>query len=1192
MNNYMELVSGLLGQSAEYLDDSSIEVLLEAVSDILSPEQLASFFETRCFADGYAVRVESKAPQRDHIRMNFGVLYRMNRSCCQGADPNLCYVQISDILISIPVTHVSIADMVGHIYSSVRTVVEKQFILNHMAADGSAGLECVPGQSGSRFVARTFAEGEMSDPSPISPRSKALSKRLRRSSLQHSRILCLRCASNPGPATLRGRQSLRENSEVSTYRHYLYRSHSEERPRCVRTHTGDHCRSKIFNLFFSSAGATGTDEASTSGSTAQSRWSLPGMPAGQNTIPTSSIYNFYPPIDFDINRIRIPVSPAIQSPSGLTDSSPQSTPFARDLTPVFHDVATGGRANNLLSVIQDLISRRVLTEGVSVEVPVERAVRSMSAQFDTLFGMGNQHRQREELRRMYAPLNAHVVSRTVAVGELSKIMPETAVAELLRIAEQQGVKERPLLVQLNRGQWHRLCPRDFRVCAQMIGPTNLFSPTDLLPLPEHKAGSLALERLDREFSKKCLSNTVWHIRIRLEPFTYPCVLGGGSIRDWNGELSSDDCRAGFRKLENGSGVLVTKWEGIVDVGEHLFPIERTATVESLLTRFKNSVKLKHGLDWDSLLHVDFASKPSDNTNLLRNNLHWSASEYLQLSLRKDGKFVLKRVFDEPFSDTCEGDLGTETGVKTIANASTDISNGVSSSMLWDVVTQWASNDTRNVLSQYASRDQDASEALPPSPVMRRRRLMAKAAQGGPVNRQEVEELGVDVNTEYARWWLDHEEEEQEENESHRERSPRKKERVHLSLPPPTVAVDLESPTSTSRPSSPPPISIKRPLSPVSPISRSRRQSALTREEEPSTILEPRVLRATRDTRQFEFHPFDPNLILTGSRSGVISLVDADKDMVLMQTRVDSSPILGLSWLRAHMNVALYGASSSGLVGILKLGHTDIEYQPIGRFQNLSSVSINCTDDYFIVSGFSRDVSLFDLVSGRKVSEFKEIHSNFINITRFANFSPHLLATSSFDSSCKLWDLRRPPSSPVATYTTPSLNVMCCFSPLDENLLVSGLDANLVQLSVKKGLKPNLSPEVVQASVPPRNSSSNYRRAVYTADGSCIITSGTDENFMRVINATTGAGQGLCRFDGLLETFEEALKLKQPGYKAIKQDSGAPHAHGEVANGKSAEYVQSLRGHPIFSKEVGVLLYPFDRSRSSFICTTQIPHTAN
>jgi WD40 repeat protein len=256
----------------------------------------------------------------------------------------------------------------------------------------------------------------------------------------------------------------------------------------------------------------------------------------------------------------------------------------------------------------------------------------------------------------------------------------------------------------------------------------------------------------------------------------------------------------------------------------------------------------------------------------------------------------------------------------------------------------------------------------------------------------------------------------------------------------------------------------------------------------------------------------------------------------------------------------------------------------------------------MVSGFSRDVALYDAYTGRKMSDLKDIHANFINIIRFSNYSPNLFATSSFDCTCKLWDLRTTKqvgavAKPVSVYTTPTLNVMCCFSPLDENLLVSGLDSNVVQLSIRKGLVPNLPSDQLTKSIPSRNSNTNYRRSVYLADGDSFITSGTDENFMRVIDARTGMSKGICRFDNLLDSFEAKI-AKLPGTKPLDVELGdsswlnydASMPTYQTTAKSSTEYVQSLRGHPIYPNEVGVLLYPFDRSRSSYICTTRIPIT--
>ena len=966
----MEAVSTFLEHGAGYLDDGSMASLLSAACSRFNTDSASGFFESRCFGEGYAVKIDKCKGHERCPRMNYRLLYKINADSVDSPDASVSYVQVGDVLISVPVTNVGISDMIGHIYSTTRSIVEKQFILYHMAADGSPGHECIPGQSGSRFVARISLSISAEDQSPLSPRSRVASQRLRRNSIQACRALCLRCACSPGPTTSRSRQYLRESSDVHSYRHYLFRSNSAERPTCPSsTHIGDRTRSKILSLFFSSTPVMNPEEATSP----VSRWTTTG--GGPNSLPTSSVFVFHSPGDFDLNKLRFApgTSPILLSPL-ITDSSPQSTPFT---TTSSNEINGSRPTNNLMSMIQELISRRVLSDGVSLEVPL----RNVSAPLDNLFGVGHSHRQREELRRLYAPMNGHIVSRTVAVSELSRTLAEPNLNELLSLAENQGYKDRPLLVQLAQGQWRRLSPKDFRLAAHMLGPTPS-SAGHFPPLPELNQGGPALDRMASEFSSKCLSNTKWQVKIKFDPFTHPTAIG---TRISVGQLTVDDCRRGFKLIPDDGGVIVTTWAGLVDesTSQVICMVDRSASVADLLNAFKNRVKLRHGLSWADF-QIDFLSPVEGDQSSLTSDLHWCASEYLSVSLSMNGRMTVARCFDDPF----------ESPRKKILDETTMMSqqpiNG-DGEMLWESVGSWNADETRNTLAQWASRG-DVGDESSMSPTSRRRRLTAKAASGGPINRSEAEELGVDFNTEYARWWVTSNDESETDlivdrnSSSEREirsqgmSSPKEesKRRVRLSLPPQLDEGDVWlSPKSCRSPI------VLSPKTPLSPISRSRRQSSIVVENET------RVLRSTRDTRQFEFHPFDPNLILTGSRSGVISLIDAEKDVALMQTRVDSSPILGLSWLRAHMNVALYGASSSGLVGVIKLGDTSIDYQGIGRFQNLSSVSINCTDDYFVVSGFSRDVSLFDMISGKKVSEFKEIHSNFINITRFANFSPHM-----------------------------------------------------------------------------------------------------------------------------------------------------------------------------------------------------------
>ncbi len=60
---------------------------------------------------------------------------------------------------------------------------------------------------------------------------------------------------------------------------------------------------------------------------------------------------------------------------------------------------------------------------------------------------------------------------------------------------------------------------------------------------------------------------------------------------------------------------------------------------------------------------------------------------------------------------------------------------------------------------------------------------------------------------------------------------------------------------------------------------------------------------------------------------------------------------------------------------------------------------------FVLGGHANDVSLYDVRTGKLVSVFANLHKNYINVLKFANHNPFLFATSSFDHSIKLWDIR-------------------------------------------------------------------------------------------------------------------------------------------------------------------------------------------
>lgn len=118
-----------------------------------------------------------------------------------------------------------------------------------------------------------------------------------------------------------------------------------------------------------------------------------------------------------------------------------------------------------------------------------------------------------------------------------------------------------------------------------------------------------------------------------------------------------------------------------------------------------------------------------------------------------------------------------------------------------------------------------------------------------------------------------------------------------------------------------------------------------------------------------------------------------------------------------------------------------------EFDQLTSVHVNSTDELFLASGYSKNVALYDISSGRRVQDFADMHREHINVVKFSNHSPSLFATSSFDQDVKMWDIRQKPNRPCYTASSSRGNVMVCFSPDDHYLLVSAVD-NEVTFSIE------------------------------------------------------------------------------------------------------------------------------------------------
>ena len=227
-------------------------------------------------------------------------------------------------------------------------------------------------------------------------------------------------------------------------------------------------------------------------------------------------------------------------------------------------------------------------------------------------------------------------------------------------------------------------------------------------------------------------------------------------------------------------------------------------------------------------------------------------------------------------------------------------------------------------------------------------------------------------------------------------------------------------------------------------------------------------------------------MLIGQKDGTAAIVNTETDTLLTRKKIDQTPILALSWFRSHPQMAVGGAIHTGNLFFMRYEDGDhqserslkqMQLQPFGFWMGgaeLSSLSVNCTDDYVAVSGFSKDIALYDVYTGSCVNVVRNVHSDWVNIVRFANQSPNILASASFDQSLKLYDLRcgLDGDRPVRSYQNSSMTVMCNFSPDDRHILLSGVDANVTRLTV-----PDFQ-ACESIDIPAAGSRTNYRRSVF------------------------------------------------------------------------------------------------------------------
>eukprot|EP01018_Ginkgo_biloba_P003123 Gb_13353 [translate_table: standard] len=268
-------------------------------------------------------------------------------------------------------------------------------------------------------------------------------------------------------------------------------------------------------------------------------------------------------------------------------------------------------------------------------------------------------------------------------------------------------------------------------------------------------------------------------------------------------------------------------------------------------------------------------------------------------------------------------------------------------------------------------------------------------------------------------------------------------------------------------------------------------------------------------RQFEYHPCDPSLMVFGTLDGEVVVINHESGKIVghVQSVGATHSILGLCWLNKDP-AKLIAGSDNGTLQLYDVNQMRSTISVPGRyganssnrnpasytyeeFEQLTSVHINATDDYFLASGYSKHVALYDVQSGKRLQVFEDLHREHINVVKFAHHFPYMFATSSFDQEVKMWDLRQKPTRPLYTTASSRGNVMVCFSRDDHYILSSAVDNEVKQhLAVDGRLH-------MRFDIASTGSPQNYTRSYYMNGRDYIISGSCEENVVRICCAHTG-----------------------------------------------------------------------------------------
>jgi WD40 repeat protein len=307
-------------------------------------------------------------------------------------------------------------------------------------------------------------------------------------------------------------------------------------------------------------------------------------------------------------------------------------------------------------------------------------------------------------------------------------------------------------------------------------------------------------------------------------------------------------------------------------------------------------------------------------------------------------------------------------------------------------------------------------------------------------------------------------------------------------------------------------------------------------------------------RQFEFAeaPEHADYAAVGTDDGCVFVGNhrTGKVVGVATTVVENSnsdqSVLGVCWFRRTPGKFITG-TSSGAVKMFDASEilasppspeiacaTLLPTCSFPPFHRLTCVHLNADDSRALVCGYSRSVAIYDVATAQRIRVFQDVHEmEHINISRFANISPNIFATSSMDLKVKLWDLRVGSGAacrPIYTLSSQSPNITLAFRADDLQLLTSALDNEVRIYMAVDGS------QYCQLDIQRKGTGGNFTRAYFADGGASVISGSCEESVIRWHSSSTG----------------EALRTVQ-----LNDDRSSG----------SSMFVQSLRGHPTLLGEV-------------------------